>query len=703
LAAKFRRPNGSSKMNSSPFHARANRLLRQLARRAPPKEIIVPVVLITAIALGAGGAFVWRLAAKRAAHSLDEARTRLANRDEIPFAHKIHSPHQTQAIQFIQNTKHTRAVVMFRDSFFAATDAGLVAFDADFKIKKHYTTLDGLPESDLTCLAVARDKLYIGTRANSLAAFDGERFEIYRWLDRQAGAVTALLESSGELLIGTFAGGLISFDGRRFQEIAAGAQRQRIKQIVFLRQENGQLYVGTFNDGLWRRDAGAWRHFTTADGLTSNRIIGIARRGADIFAATDFGLARIGAKNSNETSAERFQPIAALASLSGIAELAGDIFICQDNGALFVLTNETNNRAALREMNSPPAPTFSDCRLMIAGDVLLLVSNRGIHRIHVKQTAAQLAPFAFGDESGMPASNLISALTFDDERRLWVGNFRSGIDVFDADRRLAHIESDELREINALIADAKTHQVYAATAQGAWRFDRSLVLTRAAQLTAADGLLSSSVMHISLNGRTNDAKTTTEESAVFYATSRGVSFGAGRNLRGLTTVQGLPSNSAYTILQRGRGAFVGTLGGLAVIESGRVARVFRDDNSKLAPNWVTALAASGERIFVGTYGGGVFELTAAGELNSFASETGKQTVNPNAMWTDAARLYVGTLDGAFVFDLRAQRWTHLKDELPSPVVLSVTTDERAVYFGTTAGIARVEFAYFDEAQEEGKS
>jgi ligand-binding sensor domain-containing protein len=71
-------------------------------------------------------------------------------------------------------------------------------------------------------------------------------------------------------------------------------------------------------------------------------------------------------------------------------------------------------------------------------------------------------------------------------------------------------------------------------------------------------------------------------------------------------------------------------------------------------------------------------------------------VNPNAMWSDGARLYVGTLDGALMFDLHLQKWTRIVAELPSRTVLSITGDERFVYFGTTSGIARIERSYWDQ-------
>jgi ligand-binding sensor domain-containing protein len=132
-----------------------------------------------------------------------------------------------------------------------------------------------------------------------------------------------------------------------------------------------------------------------------------------------------------------------------------------------------------------------------------------------------------------------------------------------------------------------------------------------------------------------------------------------------------------------------------VVEDGRVSQVFKDTNSKLTTNWVTALCAVGPRIFVGTYGGGLFELNGSGDLRSFASEIGRAVVNPNAMWSDGSRLFVGTLDGALVFEPNSQQWTQVKSELPSRNVLSITGSNDYVYFGTTGGIARIENSYWN--------
>ncbi|MGH9939563.1 MAG: hypothetical protein ACREAM_25260, partial [Blastocatellia bacterium] len=298
----------------------------------------------------------------------------------------------------------------------------------------------------------------------------------------------------------------------------------------------------------------------------------------------------------------------------------------------------------------------------------------------------------FGEQSpGALASNLISALAFDDLGRLWAGSFRNGVDVIAPNgvldgRRVAHLESETIREINALVWDERSKRMLAATAQGLVSFDGSFGSER---LGAADGLLSNSVLSAAAFQRGDRA-------GLALATSRGLSLGESKRWRGLTAVQGLPGNSVYSVLSHRDFIYAGALGGLAQIAGGRVVRVFKDSNSKLTHNWVTAICEAGPRLFIGTYGGGVFELTAAGEFASFASEIGKQIVNPNAMASDGERLYVGALDGAWVLDLRSQKWTRLKDELPSSVVLSVAIDGERVYFGTTSGIARIETDYLEK-------
>ncbi|MGH9836371.1 MAG: ligand-binding sensor domain-containing protein, partial [Blastocatellia bacterium] len=506
------------------------------------------------------------------------------------------------------------------------------------------------------------------------------------------------------LLIGTFAGGLLEFDGKRFKEIKVESDQKRLAGINCLIADGQRIFVGTFADGLWVNDADRWSHFTIADGLPSNRIVGVATVGDQLVVASDFGVAAAPVNqilgSANSSSRTRFQTVAILPELASLANSGGDVLLCKDNGEVFQLASgRSSNQIRIAPVAWNRPRSLSSCQLIAfartsepMGQTLWLTSNEGIWRIgwQGERLSGRLNFSEFGRTDrpvGVLTSNVISALAFDDLGRLWAGSFRNGIDVVSPEHgRVAHLESEFTREINAMVWDEEAKRMVVGTAQGLIRFDDSFASQR---VSAADGLLSNSILGAALVQNRSKAGAVN----LALATSRGLSLGEARSWRGLTTVQGLPSNSVYSVLAHREFIYAGTLGGLAQIAGGRVVRVFKDSNSKLTQNWVTAICSTGGRLFIGTYGGGVFELTAAGEFTSFASETGKQAVNPNAMMSDGERLYVGTLDGVRILDLRSQKWMRLKNELPSNVALSVASDGDHVYFGTTSGIARVGKSY----------
>jgi ligand-binding sensor domain-containing protein len=660
--------------------------LKSIANR---KTLLLILVLLIVAVVGA-----WQVK-QRADRQLADERARLEKQDLIPYEKKKLNPISSKAIEIWQARQTTRAIVRFNDSYFVASDGGLIELDRNGKLLRHYTVLDGLPESDLLSLATYNSKLFIGTRTQGLVEFDGSQFYIYRWPDRTPQSIDALFADEERLLIGTRAAGLIGFDGRQFKELTAGAEHKRLTEINLLAKDGVRLFVGTFADGLWLEEGGRWSHFTTADGLLSNRVVGVAVANQNLFVATDFGLtfAPVAGLPTENTPA-RFVTFATLPSLSSLAVTDDKLVLSKDNGELF---SSRTDRETARQVN-PLAWTRSGSsagtRVISLDKSLWLLTDEGLYRADVGEGKFSTNAFlAWGqhERNRTLTTNLVSALTIDSQARVWAGNFRRGIDVLSPKgMQLAHIESEANREINSLTNDQSSNTIMAASSAGLLRFDDSLRTTE--QWGTKEGLLSNAVLQVA---RWDVDGENARDPQLAYATSKGLSLGARGKLRGLTTVQGLPSNSLYTVLVQGRKLYVGTLGGLAVVEDGRVSRVFKDTNSKLTTNWVTALCAVGPRIFVGTYGGGLFELNGSGDLRSFATEVGRAVVNPNAMWSDGSRLFVGTLDGALVFDPTSQQWTQVKSELPSRTVLSITGSDNYVYFGTTGGIARIEHSYWN--------
>lgn len=588
-----------------------------------------------------------------ARQTLADERARLIEQNKVAFEKRTLTPHLTNKIQIRQSANNVRDFVRFKDSFFAATDGGLLQFDETGKPEKHFSVLDALPESDLTALAVFQDKLFIGTQTKNLVAFDGEKFEQYVFSERKIQAVTAFLETDGKLLIGTFAGGLLEFDGAEFAEIKAADRK--ISAVNCLFKTGDRLYVGTFDNGLWVNENGVWTNFTRTEGLPSNRVVGIAAKDKNLYAATDLGLAVL------ETN--RFRAVEILPAASSLLAFENRLFLTRAGGEIFTFDN------SLKELSA--RQNLQNARLIAASEKLFLLADGGIFYID----GARIKPFRQADDESL-TGNFVSALAADERENLWVGNFRRGIDVFDAEgRKIKHLETEAVREINFLRASG-AGSVSAATGAGLITFKTDF---SGELLAEKDGLPSNSVTHFSED---------------FTATAKGLAFRENGKIRALSALNGLPNNSVYAVLQAGKKLYAGTLGGLAEIENRRVARVWKASNSNLKTNWVTALARAGERIFIGTYGGGIFELQPSGEIRSFETEAGKFVVNPNALFADATRLYAGTLDGARVLNLQTQDWRRVKDVLPAETVMSVTGDERHIYFGTTNGIARIEKNYF---------
>lgn len=662
------------------------------------------------VMLAALAAVLWGFdVARHALGRLEEARTTGGAGDAVRFERRQLEPLRKEGVRLFQATRVVRAVERFKDSYFAATDGGLIELSPRGRVVRRFGVLEGLGESDLTSLAAYGGRLYVGTRSKGLLAFDGERFEQYLWPERDAKSITALAADEGRLLVGTYAGGLLEFDGKTFREVRAGEAKARLDGVTVLARYGPRLYAGTYAGGLWVSEGGRWAHFGVAEGLKSERVVGVVESGGQALAATDFGLSTAPAEGLVLTAKEGrgWQTLLTVPTLSGIAESAGRVTLCKDDGEVATLAAASVGADEVDWVR--PSASRSGARMVALDGSLWLLDSGGLRRTAETEAAGGSGkgsgPLSFADFGGeeaadAPTSNLVSALAFDAGGNLWAGSFRNGLDVFaPGGKRLAHVESEELREVNALASDGEGG-VFAATSQGVFRLDSSL---HPEKVGAPEGPSVASVTHVALldaegaPGASHPPATQRSARRLVAATPRGLSFEAQGSVRALTTVQGLPSNSVYAVWPAGERVYAGTLGGLAEVAGGRVVRVFKDSNSALTVNWVTAVCGAGGRLFVGTYGGGVFELLPSGDLRGFAAETGRAFVNQNAMWGDDERLYVGTLDGALVFDLRAQRWSRVRAELPEPVVLSVAGRAGQIYFGTTGGLARFDQSFFDSA------
>ncbi|MCO6510634.1 MAG: hypothetical protein J5I65_07560 [Aridibacter famidurans] len=617
-------------------------------RKAHTKKL-AGIVLLSALVLT--GSEAYRIF-QSIQDALTSGRSDLTDENVVTHIRTTLTPQERLKIRIVQDISDTRSVAEFRGSMFAATAGGLAEYSSDGVLRRHYTVLDGLPESDLVSLAAFQGKLFIGTRSSGLLEFDGSSFARYEWPDRDQQAVTSLLNDSGlRLLIGTFNGGLLSYSGGVFSERKADGGS--ILKITDLSAGASGPIVSTFDEGVWIADGAGWKHLSKASGLPSGRVLGAAFAGGRLLVATDLGPA--------ECLGDGCFQRAGLAAASGIAAQRDSVILSRENGELYRLGKDLVQIGGPREQ----ARNF---RVVTSGERIYAVGSEGVYRLQ----GDRLVPFARKKERA--PGNFVSSILPLKNGQVWIGNFRGGVDVIGPDGSLiGHVENDAVSEINYLTTGSDG-RVLAATTRGVTAIDSSFRVAEESSAGPAEP-----VNHIS-----NDV----------LSTARGLLLGRGANAKRLTAEHRLPGNSVYTSLKTGRSVLVGTLSGLARVRDARVVRTWKDSNSGLSTNWVTAIVEAGERVFIGTYGGGVFELSPSDEIRRITPQGQRSVVNLNALATDGERIFAGTMEGLAVLELLTGKWEIIAEGLPSQTVLSVACGGNSVFVGTTNGIAIIPVSEF---------
>jgi ligand-binding sensor domain-containing protein len=675
--------------------------MRSLIQRLNPNRR--PLVLLAAAAVCLAAAAFFYVA--RINRTLTAEQDREAASLAVEVSENRLRPPSTDGVTLYLNASDARAVATFDGVRYLATSGGLIALDDAGQVRRRYTTLDGLPENDLTSVAVFRDRLFIGTASRGLLGFDGDSFTSYSFIKPKAARVSVLAPTETELLIGTLDQGLFEYDGERFTRrfnSALGADFSRVSALLRL---DSRLYIGTLDRGLYVWREAHIERVGTAEGLPSPRVTSLARLPSSfsdygsVAVATDFGV--VGLTEANEV-----KPISNQPNVTSLAASGGRLWAGLFGGGILDLRQgQAGKPRASSEAGAGSADVVGLPRtataIVYAGEgSLWALTKEGAFARDEQATRPAFEPIAgalVGER--VLTGDHITSLARDGVGRLWVGYFDRGIDVIapETSERLSHVEDDRVREINFVAFDPGEERVLAATSRGLVSFDSALNQTVFTRLRS--GLVNDSVAHVTLAAAALSppvaasgamAVSGTRGQAMVLATAGGLTEVSGGRARSLTAFHGLASNHLYTSAAVGSRLYVGSLAGLVELEGLRVVRTYKTSNSRLSHDWVTALAEAEGTLYVGTNGGGVDALLPTGEWVSFADQLGRFEVNQSAMHFDGERLYVGTSErGLLIYDHRSRRWTAITAGLPSQSVTAITTDDQFVYAGTQNGLMKI--------------
>src|SRR5215471_3594118 len=152
-------------------------------RLAGNRKWLIAAAAVALLAVGVA-VYFWRIG-----RSIDEERRRQSEAARIEVSETRLRPPSTDGLTIYLNASDVRAVSGLGGVSYLATSGGLVALDEGGGVKRRYTTLDGLPDNDLTALATYRGKLFIGTASHGLIAFDGNVLTGYGFVKPKAAQV----------------------------------------------------------------------------------------------------------------------------------------------------------------------------------------------------------------------------------------------------------------------------------------------------------------------------------------------------------------------------------------------------------------------------------------------------------------------------------------------------------------------------------
>ncbi|MDA1233670.1 MAG: hypothetical protein O3A53_02600 [Acidobacteria bacterium] len=528
-----------------------------------------------------------------------------------------------------------------------------------------------LPAAPITGLAVAR--LGGASEARLLAATAGEGLlsvsaagDIFQILPEEVALadLTAVLPmSTGGVLLGTERAGLIAWDGETLRR-AHGLLTDQ--EVTALAGDEGDLWIGTLNEGVLHLAGGSLSLFAEAEGLADRRVLSLAAGPEGVYVGTPLGVAAFRDDAFERTLAAGF--FAAALHVSGAALLVGT----SDEGVVEVPLNQ--QRRPLSPGPRTVADGPHDVRAFAAsGGSVLAVTLTAAYAREADDSAWR--PLLMTASMGLRDRN-VSALYVDSSSRLWVGYFDRGLDVLDSTfERIIEVESDQVFCVNRIKAAPDEGTTAVATANGLAYFDANGKVRQF--LTKEDGLIASHVTDLAFTA-----------DATVLATPAGLTFIDGSGAHSLYAFHGLVNNHVYSLGAAADRLLAGTLGGLSILEGGRVTDSFTTANSALAHNWVSAISSFEGDWLIGLYGGGVMRLTSKGEWITYPELSGVE-INPNAMISTSVGVYAGTLDrGLLVLEPSTETWRFVTEGLPSKNVTALALGNDVLYVGTDNGLTR---------------
>ncbi len=522
-------------------------------------------------------------------------------------------------------------MVSWNERLVLATGGGLLIYKDGVRL--HLSSLNGLPGTEVTCLATWLDQLLVGT-TDGLAILDEKTVRSYRFADAKANHISCLLSTDSGVLIGTQGGGLLHYDGSSigYHPALRDARELMVSALSF--RDDG-FAVGTWRSGVFFIDDSSIVGGVRGQGLI-DPVTALLETDSNLLIGSPVALQALKADGG-------LSVIMPDVNVSSMLLGDGAIWIAAGSDGVITLDGE--------DMTFSPARDEIMNVRSVGGEVYALGVG-GVSR--VTEEGLEPLPEYVSSQDQELVDNHLTSLAAAPPDKLWIGTFEKGVQTIESfgDGGEAFLEPD-FGAVNRVVPNVADGKIYVATNRGALVYSSGVLIDA---VTREDGLIGEAVFDVlPLAG-----------GEVAYATNKGVTIQGAGGFRSLYAFHGLVNNHVYCLAEFQGKIAAGTLGGLSFIEDDRVIKSYTMDDSPLRHNWINALVASPETLYVGSFGGGVVALTGEMEWLDLSGPMDKANVNPHALLLEADRLYAGVFgQGLYSLNLESGKWSACRGPLPS--------------------------------------
>jgi diguanylate cyclase (GGDEF)-like protein len=427
----------------------------------------------------------------------------------------------------------------------ATESAGITRIDKDAPTQ--FNTRNGLPSDVVYGLLLDRDGGVWAATAEGLVHFIDGRIRVYRG---EAGLPAApifrvMQDATGTVFAGTERG-VYRMQGERFVSQSPLLPEDGVPSLA--RDNAGNLWVGTVNNGLVRLGSSGAERFTSVRGLPNNRVAALlVDREGSIWAGTNAGLLRLSDASFSTWNGDQ-----------GLSDDYVRALYEAPRGGMWIGTSRGLNlwrdgRIEATYSAADGLPSDSVLSLLESRDGSLLVGSYtdGVLRMRDGKVVGH-----YDNARGMPGSNQVRALAEEADGTLWIGTSRGLARYRDGTFKAYGLAEGLPREFIISLHIARDGSLWVGTANGAAKIVGGKV--RALDMRPINGAQDVFDFHEDADG------------TLWLATDRGLLRYRNGVLRGLAIREGLPVDTMFTVVDD-------ELGHLWMTSNRGVLRIKRSD------------------------------------------------------------------------------------------------------------------------------